>query len=263
MTTARQQRHPPVAYAPGRRPPRRRRRSETNTAPVVRAPLSEDERLDTLGRLLADTEIPMPHRVAGIIDFYGPPSPVPAPVGSMLLEHIANRDNMDTATNRHPAGSSPAAGQVSRSAPSTCPHSSTRSVSRLQLPAAPLSGSNSWSTPAPVVADALGYHDKATTRLRNETGGTWSRYAPEITHGHRWWVLGEPVTVEYESPPVHRHQVRFERGEMWCVRQDECRCRQFDHAVTLRSRPRFAKEVGTVTSTAVTRSHPVPRAPRI
>ncbi|MEU7028942.1 hypothetical protein AB0A60_19905 [Streptomyces sp. NPDC046275] len=30
--------------------------------------------------------------------------------------------------------------------------------------------------PAPVVADALGYHHKTTT-LRNETGGTWSRYA--------------------------------------------------------------------------------------
>jgi hypothetical protein len=26
--------------------------------------------------------------------------------------------------------------------------------------------------PAPVVADALGYHDKTTTRLRNEVGGT-------------------------------------------------------------------------------------------
>ncbi|MFG1807849.1 hypothetical protein [Streptomyces sp. NPDC049040] len=32
--------------------------------------------------------------------------------------------------------------------------------------------------PAPVVADALGYHDKTTGRLRNETDGTWSRYAP-------------------------------------------------------------------------------------
>ncbi|MFV5995426.1 hypothetical protein ACNPQM_24080 [Streptomyces sp. NPDC056231] len=31
--------------------------------------------------------------------------------------------------------------------------------------------------PAPVVADALGYHDKTTSRLHNETGGTWSRYA--------------------------------------------------------------------------------------
>ncbi|MCX5205704.1 hypothetical protein OG897_30155 [Streptomyces sp. NBC_00237] len=32
--------------------------------------------------------------------------------------------------------------------------------------------------PAPVLADALGYHGKTTTRLRDETGGTWSRYAP-------------------------------------------------------------------------------------
>jgi hypothetical protein len=29
----------------------------------------------------------------------------------------------------------------------------------------------------PVVADALGYHDKTTTRLLNEAGSQWSRYA--------------------------------------------------------------------------------------
>jgi hypothetical protein len=32
--------------------------------------------------------------------------------------------------------------------------------------------------PAPVAARALDYHDKTTTRLVTETGGTWSRYAP-------------------------------------------------------------------------------------
>ncbi|TDU67113.1 hypothetical protein [Streptomyces sp. KS 21] len=32
--------------------------------------------------------------------------------------------------------------------------------------------------PGPVVAAALGYHDKTTSRLIRETGGTWSRYAP-------------------------------------------------------------------------------------
>ncbi|MFE7328558.1 hypothetical protein ACFU8W_27010 [Streptomyces sp. NPDC057565] len=32
--------------------------------------------------------------------------------------------------------------------------------------------------PAPIVARALGYHDKTTTRLGTEAGGTWSRYAP-------------------------------------------------------------------------------------
>ncbi|GAA4693638.1 hypothetical protein [Streptomyces youssoufiensis] len=31
--------------------------------------------------------------------------------------------------------------------------------------------------PAPVVADALGYHNKTTGRLIRETGGTWSRHA--------------------------------------------------------------------------------------
>ncbi|MFC9817486.1 hypothetical protein ACFVJM_36180 [Streptomyces virginiae] len=32
--------------------------------------------------------------------------------------------------------------------------------------------------PAPVIAKALGYHDKTVTRLITEAGGTWSRYAP-------------------------------------------------------------------------------------
>ncbi|MFB6559452.1 hypothetical protein ACFCYH_11250 [Streptomyces sp. NPDC056400] len=31
--------------------------------------------------------------------------------------------------------------------------------------------------PAPVIARALGYHDKTATRLVTEAGGTWSRYA--------------------------------------------------------------------------------------
>jgi hypothetical protein len=32
--------------------------------------------------------------------------------------------------------------------------------------------------PAPVIAKALGYHDKTATRLLTEAGGTWARYAP-------------------------------------------------------------------------------------
>ncbi|MDX2643252.1 DUF5959 family protein [Streptomyces sp. PA03-1a] len=40
-------------------------------------------------------------------------------------------------------------------------------------------------------------------------------------------------------------------------------CRRFDHAVTLRSRPRSQKEVGTVSQPTLMCSHPVPRAPRI
>ncbi|MFM9582445.1 hypothetical protein [Streptomyces caniscabiei] len=92
-----------------------------------RPALSEDERLAALGRLLTDTEIPMRLRVAGVIVLLyaqplsiivrltvddvihdgdtvllrlgEPPSPVPAPVATLLLEHITHRGNMNTATN--------------------------------------------------------------------------------------------------------------------------------------------------------------------
>ncbi|MFG2794251.1 hypothetical protein [Streptomyces sp. NPDC048419] len=42
---------------------------------------------------------------------------------------------------------------------------------------APPSASNSSNFLPSVVADALGYHDKPTTRLRHEISGTWDRYA--------------------------------------------------------------------------------------
>ena len=39
--------------------------------------------------------------------------------------------------------------------------------------------------PAPVVADALGYHQVTTAKLAAQTGGTWSRYAAgeHVTEG--------------------------------------------------------------------------------
>lgn len=89
--------------------------------------LRDDERLAALGSLLTDTEIPMRLRVAGVIVLLyaqplsrvvrltlddvirdgdavllrlgEPPSPVPAPVAALLLEHITNRGNMNIATN--------------------------------------------------------------------------------------------------------------------------------------------------------------------
>ncbi|MFE1471732.1 hypothetical protein [Nocardiopsis dassonvillei] len=32
--------------------------------------------------------------------------------------------------------------------------------------------------PAPVIAQALGFHDKTATQVVAEAGGTWNRYAP-------------------------------------------------------------------------------------
>ena len=92
-----------------------------------RAALSEDERLDALGRLLTGSDIPMRLRIAGIIVLLyaqlltrvvrltvddvlhdgettllrlgEPASPLPAPVASLLQEYIAGRANMTTAAS--------------------------------------------------------------------------------------------------------------------------------------------------------------------
>ncbi|AZS76862.1 hypothetical protein DDE74_35460 [Streptomyces lydicus] len=49
--------------------------------------------------------------------------------------------------------------------------------------------------PGPVVADALGYHDKTTSRLIRETGGSWDRYAPG-DHGKSLPGSATPSTLD-------------------------------------------------------------------
>ncbi|MGW0669872.1 hypothetical protein [Streptomyces sp. NPDC002746] len=171
-----------------------------------RAALSEDERLDLLGRLLTDHAIPKNLRVAGVIVLLyaqaltrivrltvddvvhdegsvrlrlgEPASPVPEPAASLLLDYIADRDHMNTATNQASLWLFPGrrAGQPFR------PDHLSALLNEIGVPVAAARGAairqQLLEMPAPVVADALGYHDKTTTRLRNETGGTWSRYAP-------------------------------------------------------------------------------------
>lgn len=39
--------------------------------------------------------------------------------------------------------------------------------------------------PAPVVAEALGYHRVTTAKLASDAGGTWTDTPPETTGGHR------------------------------------------------------------------------------
>jgi hypothetical protein len=91
------------------------------------APLTNSERISSLGRVLTDPGLPLQVRVAAtIVLLYAqplsrvvrltlddvirdgtqvlrlgePPSPVPAPASDLLLEWIGNRGNMNTATNR-------------------------------------------------------------------------------------------------------------------------------------------------------------------
>ncbi|GAA2326345.1 hypothetical protein [Streptomyces cuspidosporus] len=104
-----------------------------------------------------------------------PASPVPAPVADLLLQHIADRDNMNTATNPASRWIFPGrrAGQPAR------PDHLSALLHEVGVPAAAARGAairqQLLELPAPIVADALGYHDKTTGRLLRETGGTWSR----------------------------------------------------------------------------------------
>lgn len=100
------------------------------------------------------------------------PSPISAPVTGLLLEHIAHRGQPGV-----PLALPRPQGWSARP-----PDHLSALLNEIGVPAAAARGAaihqQLLGMPAPVVADALGYHQKISTRLRNETGGTWSRCAP-------------------------------------------------------------------------------------
>ena len=167
--------------------------------------LPQQQRIELLGRLLVEHDKPLRARVAAsIVLLYAqpftrivrltiedvivedeqvllrlgePPSPVPGPVAELLLEWIAGRTNMNTATNRESRWLFPGrrAGQPMH------PEALSATVRRLGIPnvAARTAALRQLvlEMPAPVVADALGYHYTTTTRSAAQAGGVWSRYA--------------------------------------------------------------------------------------
>ena len=88
-----------------------------------------------------------------------------------------NRDNMNTATNRHSRWLFPAAAPGNR-----CPPTPRALVGNLGLPAtagrACAIRQHVMEMPAPIVAEALGYHHVTKAKLAAQSGGTWSPYAP-------------------------------------------------------------------------------------
>lgn len=176
------------------------------SASVTRnAPLPQRERMALLGRLLTDHNLPLRSRVAGVIVLLyaqrlswvvrltvdhvirdgdqvllrvgEPPSPVPEPFAELLTAWIAMRDNMNTATNPNSHWLFPGrrAGQPMH------PESLAVLLNNLGIPTT--TGRTSairqhvLDMPAPVVADALGYHQVTAAKIAAQTV-TWSRYAP-------------------------------------------------------------------------------------
>jgi hypothetical protein len=104
-------------------------------------PISQQQRLATIRRLLTEDDIPLLTRVAATlmllyaqpltrilrltiddvlhrdnevsIRLGDPPTPIPPPFGGLLRTHIDQRLNLTTATNPDAAGCSPAAAEAS------------------------------------------------------------------------------------------------------------------------------------------------------
>jgi hypothetical protein len=92
-----------------------------------------------------------------------PASPIPAAVASLLQQYIAGRANMTTATNPASRWLFPG-----RRACQPCrPDHLSALLGKVGVPASAARGAairqQLLEMPAPVVADALGYHDKTTT----------------------------------------------------------------------------------------------------
>jgi hypothetical protein len=174
------------------------------------APISQQQRLTTLRRLLNDEQIPLLTRVAAIMvllyaqpltrvlrltvdDVFqhdghvslrlgDPPTPVPEPFADLLLSHLDQRLNLTTATNQHSRLLFPGrrGGQ---------PMATDTIEKRLRAHHIPVLNGRTAAlrhlvlqAPAPVIARMLGYTDQQTSRTATAAGSPWSRYAPGDDH---------------------------------------------------------------------------------
>ncbi|ROP37292.1 hypothetical protein [Saccharothrix texasensis] len=166
-------------------------------------PISQTRRLALLRRLLTDDQLPARPRVAAclmllyaqpasrivrlttddvlcdgdqvLVRLGEPPSPVPEPVGDLLLHLAGHHHNPNDSGSRwlfpgtragqplHARTLLPLIRQLG------VPAQATRVAALRQLV---------LQAPAPVIADALGFHNKHVTRVWTDAGGAWKTYAP-------------------------------------------------------------------------------------
>ena len=173
-------------------------------------PLHQHRRLAMLRRVLNDDSLALRARVAtALVLLYAqpvsrivrltiddvhvtvtvrlgdPPSPLPEPVADLMRAYMQSRQYLPYASSRSSQWLFPGRqpGQPMN------PVSLQVHLRKIGVP--PQRGRTSairqlvLQAPAPVIAKALGYHDKTATRLVTEAGGTWSRYAPGEHERHR------------------------------------------------------------------------------
>jgi hypothetical protein len=107
-----------------------------------------------------------------------PPSPLPEPVADLMRAYMQSCQQLPYASSRSSQWLLPGR------QPGQPMNQVSLQVRLREIGVPPQRGRTSairqlvLQAPAPVIAKALGYHDKTATRLVTEAGGTWSRYAP-------------------------------------------------------------------------------------
>lgn len=169
------------------------------------APLHQHHRLAILRRALNDDSLPLRARVAAaLVLLYAqpvtrvvrltvddvldagatvavrlgdPPSPLPEPVTDLMRASIRSRQLLPYASSRSSQWLFPGR------QPGQPMNPVSLQVHLREIGVPPQRGRTSairqlvLQATAAVIAKALGYHDKTTTRLVTEAGGTWARYA--------------------------------------------------------------------------------------
>lgn len=172
---------------------------------ATRTPLGQHHRITAIQRLLTEESIPLHARIAGLLSLlYAQPAtriirlmtsdvitdgntttirlgdpltPVPDPLARLLQYYTANRPNQNTATN--PGSQWLFPGQ--RAGQPMHPVTLRGFLRKLGIPTQRARTSAIrhliLQTPAPVLAQALGYHHTSTTKIAAETGSPWANYA--------------------------------------------------------------------------------------
>ncbi|MFF9206296.1 hypothetical protein ACF1AE_31735 [Streptomyces sp. NPDC014986] len=169
------------------------------------APLHQHRRLAILRRALNDGSLPLRARVAAALVLLhaqpvtrvvrltvddvlddgatvavrlgDPPSPLPEPVTGLMRAYIQSRQLLPYASSRSSQWLFP------DRQPGQPMNPVSLQVHLREIGVPPQRGRTSairqlvLQAPAAVIAEALGHHDKTTTRLVTEAGGTWARYA--------------------------------------------------------------------------------------
>ncbi len=171
----------------------------------TRAPITQHQRLALIRSMLTDPTTELSTRVAALLLLLfaqpvstllrltihdlvehddgqlllrlgNPPTPVPEPFAALLRQLRAARPNMNTAANPDSPWLFPGGRAGEPLNPSTIRHR----FQALQIPTTQARTAAFrqlvLQAPAPVIADALGYHANTAQRHHAEAGGTWHRY---------------------------------------------------------------------------------------